>query len=89
MAENKVTNLAHGRKDSTKWTPRQALQEAINDIDSGALNADRLVILAWSTDVDSDRILKTMYVANFNKTEFVARMQTVALDAVLDFKNGK
>lgn len=82
---DKITSLgavrAEKARDNRLWTPLECLQEAINDLQSGEIKANKLVIVFVQADDESHTI--SHYSANIKASEILSAaicMQARVLD---------
>lgn len=85
-----VTHIADIKDDNTLISPRETLEAAIRDIDSGEINPDKLMVICLRTkDDDGDRRYGTRrYASNMHVSEMVTLCEVVKSELVLTL-NGR
>lgn len=72
----KVKNLAAHTNDSSQWNVRQCLEEALEDLKSGELDAEKCVLVFATDDIDG-RFEWGRYTANLLTAETIVLLEGV------------
>jgi hypothetical protein len=80
----KIVNLIERKPDSKRWTPREALMDAVADIDSGRIKPTKLMVL-YVEDVE-DRVRASEYICGMNISEHIAFLTIKLHEAIDDWK---
>lgn len=74
--DNKVVSMAHKSESSWVWTPRQMLEQLIEAIDSGEINPDQMIVVAFLPDGNGNRTVDRWF-SRIDRAEGVALLDLV------------
>ena len=85
MPKDNVTPIADKSGDSRMWSPRQCLQNLIDEIDAGKVKPEKVLILYWE-NVGAKKLRRCEYCSGMTMVEHVAYLSEACHSAIETWK---
>lgn len=85
MSDKKVVSIIEKSHDSRMWSAEQMLEDLLEEVRSGKVKPERMIVLFWEPLEDS-RLRRSSRAVNFTNAEYAGFLVSASHDALHDWK---